>query len=252
MSLTLLVSGCLGPFPAIPDGSVKHPRIVLATRPAAPGREAEKLLTDQTDFTAAMPLTPEGPTRKLPVVFRHRYYLRRGDAEPRSLGFLTDAAFLDDGTGLRAAFPVSDTDEWVAIQHHDKKYRKEERLDLPHTFAIGSFTVIHFTPQGIVSQRNVAAANGGARFSLQPGTRTLRFWRNDGWWWLDLRSGAEQPEPNRVAEVPPGPRGITLPGTTVRIAFEVPEFSLPEPGLRASPDISLRNEGYSFSVVIGA
>jgi hypothetical protein len=249
---TLFLAGCLGPFPAIPDGTIKHPRVVLATRPAAPGREAQRLLTDETDFTAAMPLTPEGPTRKFPVVFRHHYYLQVGEAEPRELGFLTQSGFLDDRTGLRAIFPVADSDEWVAIQHHEKKYHPEERLDLPHRFAVGSFTVIHFTSRGMVSDREVAAAVGGSRFSLLPGTRTLRFWRNDGWWWLDLRTGAEKPEPNRVAEVAPGPHGITLPGTPLRVVFELPEFSPPDVRLRSKPGISLGDEGYTFGVVIGA
>jgi hypothetical protein len=247
-----LLSGCLGPLPAIPDGTIKHPRVVLGTRPAAPGHEEEKLLTDELDFTAAMPLTAEGPTRKLPIVFRHRYYLQQGDAEPRHLGFLTQSAFLDNRTGFRAIFPVANTEEWVAIQHHEKKYRREDRPDVPHQFAVGSFTVIHFTPEGIVSERELAAANGGSRFNLLPGTRTLRFWRNDGWWWLDLGGGTERPEPNRVAEVAPDRHGITLPGTALRVVLELPEFSPPDLRLRSAPDISLGDEGYTFNVVIGA
>jgi hypothetical protein len=231
IALVCALAGCIGPFPlGYRTGSEKEEPVTLATRSATSQNEAQALLGQTITQTANLLITPEGKRNGYPVGYNYRYFLKTGNAKPVRLRFL-DAS--DEANSIRAAFPFDGTDHWVAIQHSDYDYRKETVTGLPHSFSVGSFSVIVFSSEKILRRFKIEAVEAAPRFSFVPGSSFLRFWRNDGWWLLDVMSGNTQPEPNRIEETAPNNRVVTIPGTTLRITFELPDFTNFEESIRA-------------------
>jgi len=242
LALILIVGGCVGPFPAgVRTGSEKEKLETIAVRPAQDTHPGERLLTQQTTKKVLLLLTPEGPRSDYPIDSSQRYYIQVGNEAPQELDFLY-ASTEQKGRGrLSAAFALSKSGLWAGIFPPQTVYPPRAEIIIPgrpHNFITEPHTVIVFSQQKILRQFNVDAVSEAPGFTVLSDGKTMRFWRNDGWWLLDPMSGHEQPEPGRRIETAPSHHGLTIPGTAAKVVFELPTFT--------SKEESIAEDRYSF------
>ncbi|MGE0084088.1 MAG: hypothetical protein AB7S75_06670 [Desulfococcaceae bacterium] len=232
--------GCvgMGPFPVgYRTGSDIEQPVVLSVRHAENQKKEQRLLVQQIIKRANLFLTPEGPRDNYPIGYQFRYFIQNGNGKPIEMKFLrSNTDLISDA--ISHAYPIDNSDLWVAIQHFDSVYREEIIPGRPHNFPIYQYTVFVFSYEKIYRQYNIEASGSAASFTLVPHSYLMKFWRNDGWWLLDLMTGEEQPDPNRIPEEAPSNLGILIPGTSLKIKFDLPEFD--------SWEESLHTDYYTF------
>lgn len=230
LTFIFVLTGCVGPFPAgIRTGSQNDPMESLAERPATNLRPREEILRQKTDKTALLLLTPEGPRSSYPVDSSYRYFLKIDGSAPRELPFLRVESENRAVTWISSVFPVGAADEWIGISRipNPSEDRTPRSIDSqPNRFPAQDYELSLFSTNGILRRHKITAVRYGERFSVAAGSHLLRFWRNDGWALCDLNTGSVSPEPDRVAEIPPNPQSIQIPGTKWRIHLGLPSLKV--------------------------
>ncbi|HEY8995870.1 MAG TPA: hypothetical protein VIM71_14490 [Lacunisphaera sp.] len=227
-ALVGLGCSCVGPFPAgVRTGSSTGELETLAIRPTRDAQPVERLLRQETRKKALLLLTPEGPRSDYPIDASHRYFLQIGDGELQELDFLRVRTERNQPGNLSDVYALGDRALWVGIYPPSTIYPGEPPAVVPgrpHHFRSEPHTVIVFSRQGILRRFQVEAVTAAPEFTVQPDGNSLRYWRNDGWWLLEVDSGQQRPEPDQVCESVPDNRSVCIPQTGWKISFELPPF----------------------------